>query len=349
MKNNINKILSLVEEFLKVPSIIGFESLFLKYLNDKISKFEGDYSLNLNEEYLIIKPKKNYNKYTSFGKREKIIFSAHVDRHGFILNEDDEIEYLAYYLKKKNGLKFKRDIYDFYLSCGQRHTHDFIYSFDKNLGNINDKYFIERFNLDWKNKLVTFEVDKKINSNKDKLFMLNPELKLKDKYFFGQIDNVISVAVLVYLLEKNKIQNEIIFTTKEEIGFSYKNVLKYLNKIKVENSIKIITLDTSPYENFKDKKNGFLVLREGDENGSFDLDLINDLKKKLEYLGIPFYFKSSNNGMTELGRISSESKGVFNGATLQLPTLNYHTTYETATIESLENYLKIIDEINKTL
>jgi len=327
--NNINlrRVIELTDEFLKIPSVIGFEQPFLKYLNEKILTL--GYKTELKKDNLIVKSK--------FENKNNLLFSAHIDRHGLIKNENNEFEYIAYNLKKKFNLEFKKDIRDFYLSACQRHIKDEVYSYNIKNGNIIDEAKIERFNLNWKSKLVTYDLSKQIQDN---VLGFYSTIKMTKNLFYGQIDNVISVAVLIYLLEIDKINGDIIFTTQEEIGFSYKNVINYLDENKINKQI--ITLDTSPYDNFDDKCDGFIVLRKGDENGDFNLDLVKKIENLAINLMIPFEYKSNKNGMTELGRISTVSKGKYTGTTLQIPSMNYHTTYETSTLSSLENYIKLI-------
>ncbi len=322
----VKEILNITNDFLKVPSVICYEKPFLNYLNKKISKL--GYKTILKENYLIVKPKENINS--------KYLFSAHIDRQGLVRNKDNKLEYAAFYFKKINNSEFKKDYYDFYLSCAQRYVNDNIISYSKK------KTKITRYNLDWKNKLVTFHTLKNL---KGEVFGFDSKIQVKDNLFFGQIDNVISVAVLFYLLKTTNFNCEIIFTTQEEIGKSYLNVLDYLKNR--DSKLDIITLDTSPYENFNEYEKGFLTLREGDENGTFNLDLVNKIEEFLKKQKVPIHFKSKEMGMTELGRISTESKGKFNGASIQLPTLNYHTNYETSTFESLGSYLKVIKELSK--
>lgn len=333
MNIDTKRIIKICDDFLQIPSVTCYELPFLNYLDNKIK--ELGYETILKNRYLVVKPKNNINS--------RYIFSAHIDRHGLIKNDEENIEYLAYYFKKKLNLTFKRDVPEFYLSCAQRHTKENISSYDVLSGNILNKFKTLRYNLNWKEKQVFFDLDK--NSKKeDSIFMLNSNITVQENNFFGQIDNVISAAVLYYLLEKNEFNQEIIFTTQEEIGKSFECILEYSKHI---NNKKLIVLDTSPYENFENQNTGFLVLRKGDENGKFDLNLVQHIEDFLKNEEISFTYKPSSNGMTELGRISTESNGKINGTTLQLPSLNYHTTYETSTIKSLENYTKVIDKLSK--
>ena len=331
--NHLSKeILEICDDFLEIPSVILYEKPFFDYLERKISLL-GYNTERCGNEYLVVK-----------GKNPKKIFSAHVDRHGVVRGENGTFEYAGFKFRRDMNLKFNREDMEFYQSAAQRHTREKIFSYDNISGEILDTYTTQRFNLDHKKKYVSYDLDKKPKEN-EIIFGFESSIKIKEDKFYGQIDNAISVAVLLYLLKTTNFQDNIIFTTKEEIGLSWKNVLDYMDK---DNSnLKIITLDTTPYENFNNKEKGFLVLRKGDENGKFDLQIVEELEKILTENKIPIEYKNSAIGMTELGRISSESKGKYNGATLQIPTLNYHTTYETGTIESLQNYylaIKLLSE-----
>lgn len=376
MEININRVLEICNDFLKVPSSIDAEKPFLDFLNKKVKKL--GYETILKEDYLVVKPRNQI--------KCKYLFSAHIDRHSIIKNDEGEIEHLGFYLKKKLKLKFKREriekfekeivsklskqfgedniILDerflkfrniigkktikfereegdlFYTTFASRFVNLDVSSYDKNTGEIFKDYKILRSEVDVNKRYVEFHLNKEINGN-EKYFMLKSEINILKNKFFGQIDNVISVATLFYLLEKKDFSQEIIFTTKEEIGQSWKNLIDY------NSDLKIISLDTSPYPSFKNKELGFLTFRRGDENGMFDEDLVEKLIFNANEQKIPYHFKPYDFGQTELGNAITNSNEKINGVTLQLPTMNYHTTYETSTLESLENYIKLIEKLSK--
>lgn len=370
---SITRIIKETENLLKIPSPIGFENHFLKSL-ELISKKEG-YNTILKKNYLVVKPTKKTNK----------IFSIHIDRHGLIVN-DKKVEYLANYWKNKLKIPYKIDkeipmhnkiikllsqslknfkisedsekIYieekngialryikeggkDFFEKIAMRHTGEELIGYDKNMKKVSN-YTSIRYDISVKDKLVTFDLNKKINSNVKHL-TFNQKLKKDRNKIYGQIDNVISCAIIINLIKRKQLNQEVIFTTQEEIGKSWIPVVDYMKN----NSNKLIVLDTSPYENFESKIEGFLVLREGDENGKFEPVLCQEIQKFCKKNKIPTHLKSSLIGMTELGRVSFETQGRINGTTLQLPTINYHTSYETCMVKSLENYMKVISLLNK--
>jgi hypothetical protein len=47
-------------------------------------------------------------------------------------------------------------------------------------------------------------------------------------------------------------------------------------------------------------------------------------------------------GRTELGRLVVATDGTINGTTLQIPTTGYHTTEETASLESISAVINLL-------
>jgi putative aminopeptidase FrvX len=376
MDKNIKRILEISDEFLQIPSVVGYEKNFLEYLEKKIK--ELGYKCDLNPKYLVINPH----------SKKQFIFSAHIDRQGFIKNENGKIEYATNYLKRKKNLSFKReeiekyeqklnkflnenlkgidtlitdnflvfksDNYDnlkfFKQDSGEsfeklalRYVNHSITSYNKNTGEKLGKYKTKNYSLNVKKHIVEYRLDKVVKPNEE-VFMLNSNIETFEDKFSGQIDNVISVALLFFLLEKGDFDNQIIFTCEEEIGESYKYIISHFKNLEDKSSKKLIVLDTSPYYDFQDKEKGFITLRNGDERGKFEdsfFDLINKIISKLH---LPCEIKESFIGRTELGKVMLNSTKII-GTTIQLPTTNYHTIYETSTIKSLENYYKLISNL----
>lgn len=412
---DLNRIISLTNEFLDIPSSISYEKPFLDYLQKKAENLGYDIFRKKNE-YLVIKPKKNNIKKDKLeknnikkNKKDKYLFSVHIDRHSVIKNEKNDLEFLAFYLKKKldipflkdqvkkneefffldfkkknlnfevlgeniifknDGLKFfklKKEGFDsYYETIALRYTKEECISYNQNSGEKLNSFKLIRNFIDVSEDGVYFKGDKQLDKE-DKIFMMKSQIYEDEKYISGQIDNVISVACLFYLLETMNFEEEIIFTTKEEIGLSYICVVDYIKnynfytdfnyylpkkKIKFEMSYlfkrnffythKLIVLDTSPYFNLEKEKKGFLTLRKGDEYGEFDLLLLDKLKNILQRNDINFDIKTSFKGKTELGKILNNINQKISSTTLQLPTMNYHTIYETCSKDSLHNFIKIL-------
>lgn len=373
MDQNIKSILEICDEFLKIPSTVGHEKPFLKHM-DEIAQ-NNNYETIINDNFLVVKPKiKNNNILFSvhidrqgliLNDENKVEYATNYlkkvqnlpfkrdeqedDEKLLVKHLNDSIEnnpakltddFLIMNLKDLKSLKFYReDGFLFLERLALRYVRENITSYDKETGEKFNTYKTTRYDTIWDEHIVTYKTNKPLK-DEDKIFMLDSQIEIFDNMFSAQIDNVISAAVIFYLIKNNQLNCEVIFTTKEEMGESYNSVIDYLKK--EEQTKKLIVLDTSPYADFRDKDEGFLTLRYGDERGGFSTELVNNIKSLLEENKISFDFKPSFMGRTELGKVADFTKGKINGTTLQIPSMNYHTTYETATLKSLENYYKII-------
>ena len=47
-------------------------------------------------------------------------------------------------------------------------------------------------------------------------------------------------------------------------------------------------------------------------------------------------------GRTELGRLIAHTQGEVTGTTLQIPTTGYHTTRETASLQSISSAIRVL-------
>lgn len=373
----LNKILNICDEFLQVPSVISYEKPFIDYLHKKIKALGFKTVKKKNflavetksdsrklfcahiDRHGCVQDKKGRIQFASFYlKKKNQILSPRCERakselkFSRVLNE--KLKGMDVFLGKEN-LKFKyednefnferKGSRNFYEKAGQNYTKCDFASYNAKTGEIIDKYKALRFDVEWKQSRVWFDMDKKY-SKAEKPFMLHSRIEvIKDK-FFAQIDNVISVAVLYYLLEKlgpKGFQGNVLFTTKEEIGLSYESYLDY-QKLRSEKRFELVVLDTSPYDKFP-LEESFLVLRKGDERKMFNLELTREVKRIVKKNQVKFRFKNHNIGRTELGAIIQHSRKKIVGTTLQLPTTNYHTGYETSRLKDLENFTKVVEEL----
>jgi hypothetical protein len=339
----------------------------LKYLKKKAE--EQGYTTDITRRYLAVFPK----------KKSKVILSSHIDRHGFIKNEEGNIEYLAFYLRKKLGIPFKFEKIEdkekelitknsdflltdsfllwkhndtkikflrdgrtwFFEKTAERHSRENIYSYNPITGETINHYTLIRSDTNVLKKEVLFTPNKPLK-DEDSIFAINAPLFQSNNLISGQIDNVISAAVLFTLLEEQELTSTLLFTTQEEIGNSYQSIVEFYKKHSGE---KLYIIDTSPYENLEKGEKGFLTLREGDERGGFSREMGKEIKNILKEMKIPYDIKPSCIGNTELGAVVEHTNGKLNGTTLQLPTTNYHTSFETCTKESLNNYYKVLKKL----
>jgi putative aminopeptidase FrvX len=102
-------------------------------------------------------------------------------------------------------------------------------------------------------------------------------------------------------------------------------------------------------------------LRNRDANAVFRSPLKNKIKRIAIEENIKYHFKDAylknkmsqtgikrTLGMTELGRLIHATKGEIQGTTLQIPTIGYHTSYETASIKAVEAMISVLKRLYAT-
>jgi len=343
---SLKKILEKTEEYLNTPSVVRFEEPFIEHLADDFNK--GGYKIEKKDRILAV---------TKKGFKSPKIITAHIDRHGIVFNKKSDFEYAAFNAKKYYGDENKSSEAIFKKS-GNRFINEKVYSYDEK-GKKLEEGIVKGFSYDFDSKELFFDIEGLDNLPQNTPVAYVSSLERKNNNISSQIDNVISVAV-AYQLVEDGFDGTLVFTTEEEIGRSWKHIADYLDS-QYFSSKELITLDSTPYDNTRAISEGLVVLRNKDENGLFNNNLIKKLKDVCENENIKYEMKDEfiekqnaqlekdkkpkKLGKTELGRIIQYTNGKFNGATVQIPTTNYHTNHETTSELSLNNYYKLLKKL----
>ena len=178
-------------------------------------------------------------------------------------------------------------------------------------------------------------------------------LKFDGQFLSAQLDNVVSVALLIHLL-RHGFRGTALFTAEEEAGRSWRYVLERFQAERRKTS-RLVVLDTSPYPSVTEATNQALVLRRRDSGAEFDRRMTDELQGICTDLGIATSFKDDyvtrinltrekpmSYGRTELGRLIAATQGEVTGTTLQIPTTGYHTTRETASSDSILSAIRVL-------
>ena len=318
------RIITKLGEYLRKPSVVGYEQFFKHYLAEDFLR-EG-YEVEEQEKLVIVRKKNTQS--------DKII-TAHIGRQGLLVNAKQEFEYATFCQSPK-----EHHLSD---SIGKRFLGEIMYAYNEQgekLAQGKVEHFTETERL-----LFDVEIMKTLPVGTPIAYL--SKLVQKEGRLSAQIDNVISVAV-AYQLVQDGFDGTLLLTTEEETGKSWKHILHYLQDNNISTQ-QIITLDTSPYDNNHAIDEGVVVLRNRDESGMFNTQLVEQLGGKLEKADVPYEMKDEvllkekkHLGRTELGRIVRETNGKYNGATIQIPTIHYHTNYETTSEKALMNYYKAL-------
>lgn len=326
---------------------MGTEDSFFRVLRRELEEFNGS---DIRVEYFqgILVARGN--------DPNGLILSAHIDRHGLLCTGQNEFQYAAFIAANRSEL-----------------TGDSIS--EQLLGNIQDRFdgqrvqahlpyagtylgqgVIEHSYLCPHRRNLIFEVSGLDYVPPGTPVSFLDRLNLGADTVSAQLDNVLSVAILIYLFRRG-FQGTVLFTAQEEAGRSWRYALEWFLRNQIETQ-RLIVLDTSPYPDEEAVRRQQIVLRRRDANGFFSGEMTREVQAKCDQLGILYSFKDDyvaaqnaklrpdekpiSLGRTELGRLASASEGKINGTTLQIPTTGYHTPNETATIASIHGTLQLL-------
>jgi putative aminopeptidase FrvX len=328
-------------EYLAVPSVVGHEQHFFKYLKQD---FE-----NLG---LKVTQHKGILEICGTNPRSNII-SAHVDRHGLISVGDGQYAYAAQYVREEKYDEENNPSKKTLEAISGRFEGEIVFAFDSKNGERLGEGTIESCEASMENGDSIFHVHDMPHMPKDTPIGYARSAKSDGKNLKGQIDNVISLGA-IYALFQNGFQGTAILSAEEEIGKSWIHIQNWLLAQHIETKNMII-IDTSPYREKGPIEKKMVILRNRDKSAEFNPALVQKIKTRCEELNLPYQVKDEyflgqglqikDLGSTELGRLVQNSEGHFSGATVQIPTREYHTSYETTTKGCIESFYALLQSI----
>lgn len=328
-------------EYLSVPSVVGHEQHFFRYLKQDFEKL--GLSVTQHNGILEISGAVPYSS----------IISAHVDRHGLISIGGGQYAYAAQYVRERKYDEENEPSRKTLKAISARFEGELMYAYDPNNGDRLGEGTIRDCAPCMKNGDSVFYIDGMKDMAENIPVGYARLAELEGDTLKGQIDNVLSLGI-IYVLFQNGFQGTALLSAEEEIGKSWIHIQNWLEAKNIE-SQELIILDTSPYrETFPIDENR-VILRNRDKSAEFNADLTRKVKERCEALNLPYQVKDAyflgqgleikDLGSTELGRLIQNSNGRFSGATVQIPTLEYHTSYETTTKGCIESFYALLHDI----
>ncbi|MCW8838686.1 MAG: peptidase M42 [Thiovulaceae bacterium] len=334
----------IIKQLIRIPSVVGAEHPFFLFIKRELEE------IGIGVEYydgiLVAKGDKPQSGY----------LSSHVDRHGLICTGHNEFQYAAYIAKNRADLTGTSNSEQILSNFTMRFVDEKVQAYEPwsgaylGMGIIKEAFLCKRRNN------IIFKVD-----GFDYLFPGTPiafidKLDFQDDLISAQLDNVISVAIIIYMYHKGY-RGTAFFTASEEAGKSWRFLLEYFRRFDISTN-ELLVLDTSPYSSLEDIQNLDVILRHRDQNAAFKSPLKNIIKKIAIDNNIKYHFKDAylknimkqtgvkgSLGTTELGRIIQATKGEIQGTTLQIPTIGYHTVNETCNTKSVESMITILSKL----
>ena len=328
-------------EYLSIPSVVGHESYFTQYLKNDFDKL----GLTTKQHNGILEVS-GHHPYAQ-------IISAHIDRHGLISMGRGSYKYAAEYVREDKYKEENAPSKSMIQAIGERFIGERVFAYNPQTGEKIGQGTIQADENSFEKQDVLFHIPDMPEMQEGTPVAYARTAVSDNQRLKGQIDNVISIGI-IYTLFQNGFTGTALFSTEEEIGKSWIHLTNWLEQHNI-NDKQLLILDTSPYREQTPIDQHMVILRNRDKSDVFNTDFVQKIKKRCAYLGLPFqmkdeYFLSlglgiSDLGSTELGRIVANTKGRWNGASIQIPTLEYHTSYETTSRGCIENYYALLQNI----
>ncbi len=338
----LDTFLDILKPLIREPSVVGNEHAFFRVLRRELE--EMDVNVQLFDGLLVAQGTRPTDLY----------LSAHIDRHGLLCTGPNEFQYAAF-IAGNQGENMVDSVSAHMLGQiedrfqGQRvQAHMPYIGTYLGQGTITHSYVCPR------RKNLIFEVDGLEFLLPGTPVSFLDRLRVENGLISCQLDNVVSAAFIIYLFRRG-FQGTGLFTAQEESGRSWRYALAWFQREEITTQ-RLVVLDTSPYATREDADAQQLALRHKDANGAFSESMTRELVEACERLHVSYGFKddyiAQQNltrerpyplGRTELGRIVSATEGKINGSTLQIPTTEYHTASETASLRAISGMLTLLN------
>ncbi len=341
-------LIDLLKLLARYPSVVGAEHSFFRVLQRELE--ERDAEVTWYEGLLVARK----------GDPDAMMLSAHIDRHGLICTGPNEFQYAAFVAGSRSDLLGNSVSEELMLTIADRFEGTPVFAYQPWSGAYSGSGTIHSASIcEYRHNLI-FEVKGLEHLVAGTPVALRDNLRLLDGRLYGQLDNVLTAAILVYLFETG-FQGTAFFTAQEEAGRSWRYLLEWFRRFGGSTN-NLIVLDTSPYPSREEANRQDVVLREKDANAAFNKSMTKRLEALCREHNIAFSYKDRyiaeqnaalaaagmnprSLGSTEMGRIIAASNGLVDGTTLQIPTTGYHTMNESAAIEACDALIRLLRNI----
>jgi putative aminopeptidase FrvX len=342
--------IDLLKAIIRQPSVVGAEHSFFRVLQRELE--ERGARVTWYEGLLVAQGSKPFST----------MFSAHIDRHGLICTGPDEFQYAAFISSNRTDLLNNSVSEELMSKITERFQSVSVYAYEPWSGAYRGSGIIRKTSVcPFRNNLI-FEIDGLESVVAGTPVAFKDKLSIKNGRLEGQLDNVLTAAAIVHLFSLG-FQGTAFFTAQEEAGRSWRYLLEWFRRFGGSTN-RLFTVDTSPFPTPEAASEQLVVLREKDANAPFNKDathLVDQLcrENNLSFLYKDKYVEEENRklvsaggkprslGSTEMGRVIAASNGLVDGTTIQVPTSAYHTMEESAAVESVEAFLKLLTVLSR--
>lgn len=334
--------LEILQLLIREPAVVGSEDAFFRTLLRELEE------VGAHVQYY-------HGVLVAQGNRpHDLILSAHIDRHGLLCTGPNEFQYAAFIAGNQSELTGDSVSEQMLQTIENRFQGQRVQAHLPYTGTYVGQGCITNSYICPERRNLIFEVEGLEHLQPGTPVAFLDRLQFADGgYISAQLDNVISAAILIFLFRCGY-QGTALFTAQEESGRSWRYALSWFQRQQLT-SQRVIALDTSPYHNRAAADEQLVTLRRRDASADFAAGITQELANRCEDLGITYSYKDDyiteqnktrakpySLGRTEMGRLIAATNGAISGTTLQIPTTDYHTPNETASLASVAAVIRLL-------
>lgn len=337
----LGEFLEILQQLIREPSVVGSEDSFFRVLRRELEEVGAE----VNHYYGVL--------VAQGSNPHDLMLSAHIDRHGLLCTGPNEFQYAAFIAGNQGELTGDSVSEQMLNTIENRFQGQRVQAHVPYTGTYIGQGHITRSYICPERRNLIFEVDGLEHLQPGTPIAFLDRLQFSDGYISAQLDNVISAAILVFLFRCG-FQGTAFFTAQEESGRSWRHALSWFQRHQLATE-RLIALDTSPYHNREAADAQQVTLRHKDASAEFAVGITQELAERCEQMGITYsykddYIEAQNKvrakpyslGRTEMGRLIAATHGAVSGTTLQIPTTDYHTPNETASLASVAAMIRLL-------
>ncbi len=339
---DLEEYLDILRHLIREPSVVGSEDAFFRVVRRELE--DVDVELHAYKGILVARG----------SDPDSLYLSAHVDRHGLVCTGPNEFQYAAFTTTNQSELTGDSVSEQMIETIKDRFHGQRVQAHIPYVGTYLGQGTITRSFVCPHRRNLLFEVDGLEQLQPGTTVAFLDRLAINDGCISAQLDNVVSVAMLIYLFRRG-FPGTGLFTAEEEAGRSWRYALSWFQR-EQKTTRRLLVLDTSPYATSEAALAQDVVLRQKDASGLFCPQMTAELERACQEMGIRYshkdrYVEQLNRsrerplslGRTELGRLIAATSGQITGTTLQIPTTGYHTADETASLTSILSMLRLLE------
>jgi putative aminopeptidase FrvX len=340
--------IDLLKLLIRQPSVVGAEHSFFRVLQRELE--ERGAQVHWYEGILVAQG----------NQPSSTMISAHIDRHGLICTGPNEFQFAAFITANRSDLLNNSVSEELMAKVTERFEVAPVFAYEPWSGMYRGNGMIKNTYVCEHRKNLIFEIDGLSDVVAGTPVAFEDKLRVENNRLLGQLDNVLSAAALVHLFSLG-FQGTAFFTAQEEAGKSWRYLLEWFRRFGHKTN-RLFVVDTSPFNSVEDADQQLLVLRNKDANATFNSEATRIVESLCQKNGITYSFKDrvieeknqtliaegmkpQTFGSIELGRIIAASQGLVDGTTIQIPTTAYHTTSESASIQSVDKFITLLTQL----